>query len=206
MLLPCHRRRRSSSSRSRSEPRKAWITTALGICLKNSPAPAKYKTQSANVCEAGGDPEWSVCVCVREWRCVLVSGNLHVGVRMCAYACAWRAPWIDSFITPLPLIPSGPGGCAVQSLAAVCEYVAPMFQHSLWLLRLLRGKTAGGSPKQHSFPSLISPTSYFVSFLSVSLYLKGLGAGRNFSTLSHFYFSKWLSTYILVTGYINHSR
>lgn len=109
------------------------------------------------------------------------------------------------FITPLPLIPSGPGGCAVQSLAAVCEYVAPMFQHSLWLLHLLRGKTAGGSPKQLSLPSLISPTSYFASFLPVSLYLKGLSAGRNFGTLSHFilfffYFSKWLSSYILVTG------
>ncbi|KAK2889287.1 hypothetical protein Q8A67_014662 [Cirrhinus molitorella] len=51
------------------------------------------------------------------------------------------------FITPLPLIPSGPGGCAVKSLAAVCEYVAPMFQHSLWLLRLLRGKTAGGQSR-----------------------------------------------------------
>lgn len=126
-----------------------------------------------------------LCVCVR----VKVCFGLGEFTCRCALVCVCmcvKSTVNRRFITPLPLIPSGPGGCAVQSLAAVCEYVAPMFQHSLWLLRLLRGKTAGGSPKQLSLPSLISPTSYFASFLPLSLYLKGLGAGRNFGTLSHF--------------------
>lgn len=110
-----------------------------------------------------------VCVCVRVKVCFglgeFTCRCAHVCVCMCVKSTVNRR-----FITPLPLIPSGPGGCAVQSLAAVCEYVAPMFQHSLWLLRLLRGKTAGGSPKQLSLPSLISPTSYFASFLPVSVF------------------------------------
>ncbi len=92
--------------------------------------------------------------------------------------------------------------CCSEPCCCVWVYVVPMFQHSLWLLRLLRGKTAGGSPK-HSPLSSLPPRISLPFSLSLCtwrvLVLEETSAPSNI-----FYFSKccllmsWLQAILII--------
>jgi len=128
-----------------------------------------------------------LCVCVHAWRCVLVSGNLHVGVRMCAYMHV-REEHCESTLLSRPCL------CSPQALEAVL-FRALLLCVSLWRLcsstrsgccvcfvgRLLEGLQSNTHSPLSSLPPLIS-----LPFSLSLCTLKGLGAGRISGTLSYF--------------------